>query len=421
VKTGTRTDQLLKCPVCGNDTGIEVLTKLGISHEEIHFIEQYVKSGTFKDVLRIAEVAMRRLDPDKTGLELHVNNAIARLKESAGEISEKFMTAQKQLVEELSKTEEKEKANIIKEYEEKQISTLKEFQREITERTKTVEQLEKERLRELGELKQSINDMREKIIGTGIGDVGEMVTLLDLKKAIPSDSFSETRAAKHGTDIVATVKDKGRTCGTITISVKYQQSWSGEFLSQLGKNMTEDGTRWGILVTKSFPREALSTKAWVTEDDAGNTVILVKPEYAPLAYIGLRQAVIHWFDAKQMLNCREAEVTEAEKIMAALSDWINGEQFQDSIHLLDKIQKEAEKTRTNLHQIQNYVNTKLTDAAKCQDGIIENVIHTKALVGRLRELLDSSPSATTSESNNAYNAYNEAYRISKRVPPGGSA
>gem|GEM_PF-1949018 len=402
---------------------MEMLSKLGITPEELHSVEQYIKNGTFRDVLSIAEVALRRLDPDKTGLELHVNNAIGKIKDSAAEISEKFGKAQKQLMEELAKAEEKEKSKIIKEYEEKQVSLLKDFQKEIMDRTKSVEQLEKDRLRELSELKQSISDMREKIIGTGIGDVGEIVTLLDLKKAVPSDSFSESRAAKHGTDIIATVKDKGRTCGTITVSVKYQNTWSNEFLGQISRNMKEDGTKWGILVTKSFPREALSEKAWITESDEGNTVILVKPEYAPLSYVGLRQAVIHWFETRQLLNSRDAEVTEAEKVVAALTAWVNGEQFQDAIRFLDKVEKEAEKTRTGLHQIQNYLSTKLTDASRCQDAIIESVIHAKALVGGLRELLESPPSgaADQHEIKTSINAYNIPRRRSRRMSVEGEA
>lgn len=423
MKMSPNTDQIVTCPVCGNSAEMEMLSKLGITPEELHSVEQYIKNGTFRDVLSIAEVALRRLDPDKTGLELHVNNAIGKIKDSAAEISEKFGKAQKQLMEELAKAEEKEKSKIIKEYEEKQVSLLKDFQKEIMDRTKSVEQLEKDRLRELSELKQSISDMREKIIGTGIGDVGEIVTLLDLKKAVPSDSFSESRAAKHGTDIIATVKDKGRTCGTITVSVKYQNTWSNEFLGQISRNMKEDGTKWGILVTKSFPREALSEKAWITESDEGNTVILVKPEYAPLSYVGLRQAVIHWFETRQLLNSRDAEVTEAEKVVAALTAWVNGEQFQDAIRFLDKVEKEAEKTRTGLHQIQNYLSTKLTDASRCQDAIIESVIHAKALVGGLRELLESPPSgaADQHEIKTSINAYNIPRRRSRRMSVEGEA
>lgn len=356
-------------------------------------IEEYVKNGTIRDVLRIAEIALRRLDPEKTGIELQVNNAVAKLRVSSIQMTEKFIEGQKQFVQELSKGDGKEKERLVMEYEEKQIALLKEFQKDVAERAKNVEQLEKERLRELTELKLGMNEIRQKIVGAGIGEVGEMMTLLDLKKSVLADSFSEARAAKHGTDIVATVKDKGRICGNVTVSIKYQQTWSSEFLRQIGKNMKEDGTRWGILVTRAFPREALSTKAWVTDDESGNTILLVKPEYAPLAYIGLRQAVIHWFEAKQFMKSKEAEVTETEKVMEVLSNWINGDEFEATVRFIDNARKEAEKTRENLLQVQNYLNARLSDAAKFQDVIIEHLMHARSLVGRLRELLAGSSSA----------------------------
>jgi hypothetical protein len=49
-------------------------------------------------------------------------------------------------------------------------------------------------------------------------------------------------------------------------------------------------TRFGVLVSKTFPKEALGNNACLMKTREGNSVILVKPEYAPLAYVGLRQA-----------------------------------------------------------------------------------------------------------------------------------
>jgi hypothetical protein len=53
--------------------------------------------------------------------------------------------------------------------------------------------------------------------------------------------------------------------------------------------MKDDGSRFGILVTKAFPREVLSSKAYPVDVDDGRTIILVKPEYASLAYFGMRE------------------------------------------------------------------------------------------------------------------------------------
>lgn len=407
MKSSGGVEQMARCPVCGSDVEMTSLGRTGLSSEELCILGEHVKNGTLKDVLRIAEIALRRIDPERTSVEFQVNDSISKLKEASDKITEKFMQQQKQFIQELSQTEDKEKTKLIQEYEEKQTAMLKDFQKQIEERVKTVETLEKERLREFTELNQSMKEIREKIIGTGIGDVGETITVVDLKKTVSTDSFSEVRAAKHGTDIVATVKERGKNCGKITVSVKYQNTWSNDFMTQLAKNMREDGTRWGMLVTKKFPKEALSTKAWITEDDAGNTVILVKPEYAPVTYIGLRQAAIHWFEARQLLKNREAEVSEAEKTAKALTAWINGEEFEETVRYIDSAKKEAEKTTAHLHQLHNYVSTKITEAVKLQDFLVEHLMHAKNLIGRLRELLNGTPETSSGK---------EARRIVKLNP-----
>jgi hypothetical protein len=382
-------EDITKCPLCGSENGLTALAKLALSKEEFHLIEENVGKGTFKDMLKIADIAFHKLDPSNTETQLQVSNAITELRESSLELTQKFTDGQKQFMEELSKTEGREKELLIKQYEEKHSSLLKEFQKDLVNNSKAVELLEKERLREFSELKQSVNDIKEKIMGTRIGEIGELITLLDLKKAVPEDSFSETRSASHGTDILATVKDKGRECGAVTVSVKYQNNWSNEFLVQLAKNVKEDGTKWGILVTKTFPREALSTKAWLTEDGQGNTIILVKPEYAPLVYIGLREAVIHSFKTKQVMEKKETLMTEEKMLVDQLATWINGQEFEETVLVIDNARKNAEKTRQSLNQLQNYLNLKLTDALKFQGHIIEHLMHAKSLVGSLRGIMGS--------------------------------
>lgn len=143
------------------------------------------------------------------------------------------------------------------------------------------------------------------------------------------DSFDETRASKHGTDIIATVNENGTTCGAVTVSVKYTQKWENDYLEQIANNMQEDHSKFGVLVSKTFPKEALSDKAWVMKTREGNSVILVKPEYAPLAYFGLRQATIMWFQTRQLQERKEHEAEEMEKTFKALMYWINGEEFRD--------------------------------------------------------------------------------------------
>lgn len=88
--------------------------------------------------------------------------------------------------------------------------------------------------------------------------------------------------------------------------------------------MRDDGSRFGIIVTRTFPREALSSKTWIADAEEGKTVILVKPEYASVCYFGLREAVIHWFETRKILKRKEEESDESQKTFKALITWING-------------------------------------------------------------------------------------------------
>ena len=76
-----------------------------------------------------------------------------------------------------------------------------------------------------------MKEIRDKILGVGIGNVGEIITIKDLKSAAHMDNFSEYKSTRHGTDIIATVKQNGLECGKITISVKFVEKWDGYFIN----------------------------------------------------------------------------------------------------------------------------------------------------------------------------------------------
>ena len=63
-------------------------------------------------------------------------------------------------------------------------------------------------MRDINELKQRMNAISTKIVGTGIGNVSEKTVIKDLKGAMSNtlDSFSDERALKQGTEIVGTCK-----------------------------------------------------------------------------------------------------------------------------------------------------------------------------------------------------------------------
>ena len=161
---------------------------------------------------------------------------------------------------------------------------------------------EEARTRELSYVGITLNQIKEKLFGSSIGSAQETITLLDLKRACPYDSFSEELSTKHGTDIIAFVRENGKIVGIISISVKRQQKWNSEFLTQLTKNISQDSSSWGLLVTTTFPNEALNENIWTTLDSTGRLILLVKPSYAPIAYYAIRQIIIYQSSLKKTLE-----------------------------------------------------------------------------------------------------------------------
>ena len=76
--------------------------------------------------------------------------------------------------------------------------------------------------------------------------------------------------------------------------------------------------------------------------EEGKTVILVRPEYASVCYFGMREALIHWFETRKILRRKEEESDESQKIFKALTTWINGEEFEESIRHIDDAKRERE-------------------------------------------------------------------------------
>jgi|APSaa5957512535_1039671.scaffolds.fasta_scaffold15025_3 hypothetical protein len=157
----------------------------------------------------------------------------------------------------------------------------------------------------------------ERISGSNIGKVQEYLTLSELKSSFPIDSFSDEFADKHGTDIVATVCESGLRLGIISISVKHQKKWNPEFISQFVRNLSQDNTRWGFIVTTTFPSEALNQNIWTACDESGRIILLVKPEFASIAYYAVRTIVLYELQLRKIVrlylekNYSNAEILES--------------------------------------------------------------------------------------------------------------
>jgi hypothetical protein len=371
-----------KCPVCESDMDLARLAKLGLSYEELAILNEHIRNGTIKDILNAGDIALRRIDPEAANIELQVTSAISELRNAFNQLQNGFTGEMRLSIDDGLKLNDGRTKQLIDKLQDrlKQIDT--QIQR--LEATRNDNQT----------MQNTLHEILRRIGGTGIGSIGETITIRDLKQVVPSDDFDETRATQGGTDIIGKVNENGIFPGTITISVKYAEKWENSHMEQITKNMKQDDSRFGILVSKAFPKQAISDKAWLMKTREGNSVILVKPEYAPLAYYGLRQATLVWYQMTQMQKTREKETDEMEKIFKALMYWINGEEFQKSISYIDFAIGEANKTKTTMNALKKYVDGKIEEVIGCQDRITGNLTTATGLLGKLKELLngDSNPS-----------------------------
>jgi hypothetical protein len=129
---------------------------------------------------------------------------------------------------------------------------------------------------------------------------------------------------------------------------------------------------------------------YVPSDMEGKTVIVVKLEYAPLAYFALRHVAIHLFKTQQTCEVKDAEDDEALRTFNVMMAYINGPNFQQSINHIDKTIKDAQESRNCLTQMRTYVNTYIDKSIKFQNSIEENLNGAKDLIWKLRELLNSN-------------------------------
>jgi hypothetical protein len=369
------------CPICESDMDLHQLAKLGFSHDELAILNEYIRNGTIKDILNVGEIALRRIDPEATNMELQVTNAISQLRNAFNQVHKGFRGEMQLLVDGALKSNDGERRQLVEKFQDK----LKQIDTQI-QRLEAV----RNDNQAMQNISSGVSEILRKMGGTGIGSVGETITIKDLKRVAPMDDFDETRATQGGTDIIGKVNENGIFSGIITTSVKYTEKWENNYMEQITKNMQQDGSRFGVLVSKAFPKEALSDKAWVMKTREGNSVLLVKPEYAPLAYFGLRQATLVWFQTTQIQMRRERETDEMEKIFKALMYWINGEEFQESIRYIDCAISEANKTRELMNTLKKYIDNKVGEVLGCQDRITDRLTKATGLIRKLRELLNGN-------------------------------
>ena len=165
-----------------------------------------------------------------------------------------------------------------------------------------------------------VENIDAKLGGTAIGKIGETITIKELKSAFPQDDFSDENANKGDTDIVATVVEGRIEKTKIAISCKYVDKWNSIFILQLQKNMKQEKTDYGLLVTKSFPSYALNDRVYYLEKEK---IMMVKPEFLAVAYGGYRREVLAWDATQHYIKNRQQNEKEFSKSLKIITKWLN--------------------------------------------------------------------------------------------------
>lgn len=352
-------------------TTLDVLAKSRLSLNDLSTIDDLVRENALMQIIEIGKVASKFFRPDILTAEVHLHDSLMKLSNRATEMMDK----QKQLAVEIASASEEKRAKITQEAMTRQHEIITRFQDEIRK-------LEQDHKQEIGQMTSMLQQIQQKIVGVGIGDIRQTTVIRDLKSACPMDDFSDENARKGGTDIVATVMEHGNSLGKVVISVKEVEKWS-DFIPQIKKNMKEEQTDWAILVTKSFPSCALNEKMYVDT----NGVLLVKTEYAPAAYMAIRHAVIYRHRAQSWLEDHEQSAGLHQQIMDVLKNWVNGEELRKILVSIDEADSATTQADDLLQKLQAHNEKQLKSTRELADKVRKSLQNCIMMLNGLKEAL----------------------------------
>ena len=266
----------------------------------------------------------------------------------------------------------------------------KSIRRQIDPSTTSIELALKDVIKdELKPLKPMSRLLAQTLGGTGKGDVAELQITEALRQFYPQDEFDTTSAPTGGSDSIAKVCDKKIEVGKITISVKDTKKWSNEFKTQIEKNMVQDSTKFGILVSEALPIRTNETGK-IVHCSNGGMYFLVHPKYATAIYAGLRESVIYMNEKDQETRSKEKEMMEIGNISRALAQWISGEERKQFQMELDAINEDADETIQGLQRTRNYVELAVKKACDRQTSIKRHVMSQEGSLRDLKDMLQKS-------------------------------
>jgi len=252
------------------------------------------------------------------------------------------------------------------------------------------------------EMTKPLNQMNKAIAqltgGTGKGEVAELLTAEVLRQFFHQDEFDGKTGPQGGSDIIAKISDRKTEVGKITISIKKTKTWKNDFKDQIEKNMEQDSTKVGILVTEKLPKRTNETGEAVHNN--GFLYFLVHPKYATALYAGLRHVVIHLHETEKYITNKERELMQIGKISKALAQWISGDERKQFQLELDAVKQNAEESIEGLHKIESYNTREFKKVCDKQTRILRHVLNQESNLKGLKDLLSGTEEETEQEDGN---------------------
>jgi hypothetical protein len=234
-------DQIIKCPNCGND--IE--------------INRAIKNKIQQEARKEMEKALRDQIERETKTEvLDLQNALREKEQKVEQLRDQEL----KIREEKRKIEEREKELVL------------EVQRKIDEERKRVEEKitkqmiddhrlkDSEKDKKISDLMKSLEEAQRKAQQGSQQTQGEILELdieIALKTAFPQDQIEPVGKGVEGADVRQIVKSpKGYVCGVILWEGKQTKTWQDKWLLKLKDDLRAEKANVPVIITSTFPKGA---------------------------------------------------------------------------------------------------------------------------------------------------------------------
>ena len=158
-----------------------------------------------------------------------------------------------------------------------------------------------------------------------LGEGAEIKLFDALKDEFPRDDIRRVKKGVSGADILHTVINNGRACGTIIYDSKNSTAWRDDYVAKLIRDQTAAKANHAILSTFKFP-------AGASQLEVRDGVIIVNPARAVAIARIIRRHML-------LVQTLRLSKTERTKKIAALYDFITSERCA---LLLGRIDSESE-------------------------------------------------------------------------------